>query len=239
MEKVRINKILANLGIGSRREIDKLVNEKKIKINGKIIESGEKISYDDIVEINGKIIKLEKKEEKKYFLLNKPVGIISASKDDRGRKTVIDLVKTSKRIYPVGRLDYNTEGLIILTDDGELFNRIIHPRKEVYKTYVAEVSGFLRDENIEKLRKGIPLEEGMTLEAQVNLLSRSKIKSIIEIAIREGRNRQIRRMLEFVGNRVDKLKRIKIGELSIEGLEIGSYRELTPREVEYLYSLGK
>lgn len=239
MEKMRINKFLAQKGIASRREIDKLINEGKILINGELATSGIKISEEDEVILSGKKLKFEKSQEKRvYFLLNKPEKVLSAVKDDRGRETVVDIINCEQRIFPIGRLDYDTEGAIILTNDGELFNRVIHPRTEVYKEYIATVRGFVEDKNIERLERGVPLEDGVTLPAIVTINSRTKRESSITISIREGRNRQIRRMFDFIGNRVERLKRSKIGDIGVDGLEVGEYRELTKKEIDYLYSLG-
>ena len=238
MEKIRINKYLANKGVASRREIDRLIEEKLIKVNGNLATSGEKVSDEDEIEIRG--VKLEKKTEKKvYFLLNKPLQVISASSDDRGRTTVVDLIDTDERIYPVGRLDYETEGAIILTNDGELFNKIIHPRTEVYKEYFATVKGFLEDSELKSLESGVELEDGITLPALVTLLNRDKNQSKVLISIREGRNRRVRRMFDAVNHRVLKLKREKIGDIGIGNLKAGEYRKLNEREIAYLYSLGE
>lgn len=240
MEKMRINKFLALKGIASRREIDRLIENNEIKVNGELATSGMKISEEDKIEISGKKIKFQEAQEKKvYFLLNKPEKVLSASKDDRGRKTVIDLIKCEQRIFPIGRLDYDTEGAMILTNDGELFNKIIHPRTEVYKEYEALVKGYVDDKKLSKLQEGVSLEDGMTLPARASILSRDTLKSSVVIAIREGRNRQIRRMFDAIGNRVEKLKRLKIGEIGLKGLKVGMYRELTEDEVKYLYSLGE
>lgn len=240
MEKMRINKFLALKGIASRREIDRLIENNEIKVNGELATSGMKISEEDKIEISGKKIKFQEAQEKKvYFLLNKPEKVLSASKDDRGRKTVIDLIKCEQRIFPIGRLDYDTEGAMILTNDGELFNKIIHPRTEVYKEYEALVKGYVDDKKLSKLQEGVSLEDGVTLPARASILSRDTLKSSVVIAIREGRNRQIRRMFDAIGNRVEKLKRLKIGEIGLKGLKVGMYRELTEEEVKYLYSLGE
>lgn len=237
---MRINKYLAGKGIASRREIDRWIEEKQIKVNGKFAESGEKVDDSDIIEIRGKRVGGGAEAPKKvYYLLNKPKNVISAAKDDRGRKTVIELINTKERIFPIGRLDFDTEGAIILTNDGELFNKIIHPRTEVFKEYLVEMTGLIDDKEMEKLRDGVMLEDGMTLPAFVNLVSRTRYRSSIKIVIREGRNRQVRRMMAAVGHRVTALTREKIGKIGIEGLAVGQYRELTKKEVEYLYGLAK
>jgi len=236
MEKIRLNKYLASLGVASRREIDLMITQGKIKVNGEIPLAGIRVDENDIILINGK--KMRTKQPKKvYYLLNKPLNTLSTVKDDRGRKTVVDLIKTKERIFPIGRLDYNTTGLLILTNDGELFNKLIHPRSQVYKKYQVEVIGVISQEQIKLLQEGILLNDGMTLPAIVNLLFTSKHNNILEIYIREGRNRQVRRMVEAIGHRIISLKREKLGELTIEGLKEGAYRELTLKEIEYLYSL--
>lgn len=236
MEEIRINKYLASLGIGSRREIDKLVEEGKIKVNGKVITAGIKVVESDEIEVKGK--KISKKEEKRvYYMLNKPLEVLSSSKDDRGRKTVVDIVKCKERIFPIGRLDFNTTGLILLTNDGELFNRVIHPRSEVYKEYYVKVLGEIKDSSIKKLETGVELEDGMTLPAYVKILSKEKGKTELLVSIREGRNRQVRRMMDAVNHPVTVLRRERIGKLSLGKLKIGEYRELTADEVKYLYSL--
>lgn len=236
MEEIRINKYLASLGIGSRREIDKLIEEGKIKVNGEVISAGIKVTDNDTIEVKGK--KITKETEKKvYYMLNKPLEVLSSAKDDRGRKTVVDIIKCKERIFPIGRLDYNTTGLILLTNDGELFNRVIHPRSEVYKEYYVKVLGEIKDSSIKTLENGVELEDGVTLPAYVKVLSRERGKSELIISIREGRNRQVRRMMDAVKHPVVILRRERIGKLSLGKLKIGEYRELTESEVKYLYSL--
>ncbi len=236
MEEIRINKYLASLGIGSRREIDKLIEEGKIKVNGEVISAGIKVTDNDTIEVKGK--KITKETEKKvYYMLNKPLEVLSSAKDDRGRKTVVDIIKCKERIFPIGRLDYNTTGLILLTNDGELFNRVIHPRSEVYKEYYVKVLGEIKDSSIKTLEDGVELEDGVTLPAYVKVLSRERGKSELIISIREGRNRQVRRMMDAVKHPVVILRRERIGKLSLGKLKIGEYRELTESEVKYLYSL--
>ncbi|MGL5965545.1 MAG: pseudouridine synthase [Fusobacteriaceae bacterium] len=237
---MRINKYLAGLGVASRREIDRWIDENQIKVNGKPAESGIKVDATDLIEIRGKKVGAEEQQlSKVYYLLNKPKNVISASKDNRGRKTVVDCIRTKERIFPIGRLDFETEGAIILTNDGDLVNKIIHPRTEVFKEYLVEMTGLINDREITRLQEGVVLEDGITLPAHVNLIERSRVKSKIKISIREGRNRQVRRMIESVGHKVVALTREKIGKITIEGLHLGDYRELTKKEIDYLYSLGK
>lgn len=237
---MRINKYLSTLGIASRRNIDKLILEKKVLVNGKIAIQGIDVSDDDEIVVEGKKIEKNLKQsldEKVYFMLNKPLEVLSSSSDDRGRKTVVDLIKTDKRIFPIGRLDYMTRGLIILTNDGELFNRLVHPKSEVYKKYYLKVFGKVKSSEIEQLKKGVDLEDGKTLPAKISSVKIENNKTSMFISIREGRNRQVRRMIEKFGYKVLSLKREKIGELSLGDLPEGKYRELTKEEIEYLYTL--
>ena len=234
---MRINKFLSSLGIASRRAIDKYIEEDRIKVNGVIASTGIDITEDDEIYIDNKKIETKRIEEKVYFMLNKPLEVLSASSDDRGRKTVVDLIKTDKRIFPIGRLDYMTSGLILLTNDGELFNRLVHPKSEIYKKYYIKVFGEVKKEEIEELKKGVLLEDGKTLPAKISGIKYDKNKTSMYISIREGRNRQIRRMIEKFGYKVLMLRREKIGELSLGDLKEGKYRELTREEIEYLYSV--
>lgn len=234
---MRINKFLSSLGIASRRAIDKYIEEGRIKVNGVIASTGIDVTEDDEICIDDKKIETKKIEEKVYFMLNKPLEVLSASSDDRGRKTVVDLIKTDKRIFPIGRLDYMTSGLILLTNDGELFNRLVHPKSEIYKKYYIKVFGEVKKEEIDELKKGVLLEDGKTLPAKVAGIKYDKNKTSMYISIREGRNRQIRRMIEKFGYKILMLRREKIGELSLGDLKEGKYRELTKEEIEYLYSV--
>ena len=234
---MRINKFLSSLGIASRRAIDKYIEEGRIKVNGVIASTGIDVTEDDEIYMDNKKIETKRIEEKVYFMLNKPLEVLSASSDDRGRKTVVDLIKTDKRIFPIGRLDYMTSGLILLTNDGELFNRLVHPKSEIYKKYYIKVFGEVKKEEIEELKKGVLLEDGKTLPAKVSGIKYDKNKTSMYISIREGRNRQIRRMIEKFGYKVLMLRREKIGELSLGDLKEGKYRELTKEEIEYLYSV--
>ncbi len=236
MEKIRINKFLAELGIGSRRAIDKMIEEKRIKVNGVLAESGIKVDKSDKISVNGKLLEFEKKK-KVYFMLNKPKRVLSTAKDERGRKTVVDLIDTKERIFPIGRLDYDTEGLLLLTNDGEIFNKVIHPRTEVYKTYLVEARGNINMTTLNKLKRGVMLDDKMTLPAKAKILLADERHTELHFAIKEGRNRQVRRMFELVGHPVINLKRIMLGELNLEGLEVGEYRPLTKKEINYLYSL--
>lgn len=235
----RLQKVIARAGIASRRKSEELIKEGKVKVNGKVVtELGVKVTSSDRVEVNE--IQIER-EEPVYFLLYKPRGVISSVSDDKGRKVVTDFFHEQKeRIYPVGRLDYDTSGLLLLTNDGEFANLLMHPRNQIDKVYVAKTKGIPLRENLRKLEKGIRLEDGKTAPAKVKLLSVDKKKqtAIVEIIIHEGRNRQVRRMFEAIGHEVIKLKRERYGFLTLKGLSTGDARELTPHEVKQLRALA-
>ena len=236
----RLQKVIAHAGIASRRKAEELIIEGKVKVNGQVVrELGTKVTASDSIEVNG--IKIEK-EEKVYFLLYKPRGVISAVSDDRGRKTVVDLFPhVEQRISPVGRLDYDTSGVLLLTNDGDFSNLLTHPRYNIDKTYVAKVKGVPRREDLKKLERGIMLEDGKTAPAKVKVLSsdREQGKSIIAITIHEGRNRQVRRMFEAIGCPVVKLKLEQFAFLGLHGLYAGESRELTAHEVKQLRVLSE
>lgn len=234
---MRINKFLSTLGIASRRSIDKYIEDGLIEVNGEKATSGMDVSEKDEIFIKGEKIKTKIETEKVYFMLHKPLEVLSSVSDDRGRKTVVDLIKTDKRIFPIGRLDYMTTGLIILTNDGDLFNRLVHPKSEIYKKYYVKIWGEMKKSEIEELKKGVLLDDGKTLPAKISGIKYDKNKTTMYISIREGRNRQVRRMIEKFGYRVLMLRREKIGELSLNDLPEGKYRELTIEEIEYLYSV--
>lgn len=235
----RLQKVIAHAGVASRRKAEELIKEGKVKVNGKVVtELGVKVTGSDQIEVNG--LKVER-EEPVYFLLYKPRGVISAVQDDKGRKVVTDFFKNiPQRIYPIGRLDYDTSGLLLLTNDGEFANKLMHPKYEIDKTYVAKVKGIPPKELLRKLERGIRLEEGKTAPAKAKLLSLDKKKqtSIIQLTIHEGRNRQVRRMFEAIGHEVIKLKREEYAFLNLRGLHTGDARELTPYEVKRLRALA-
>ncbi|WP_026573337.1 23S rRNA pseudouridine(2605) synthase RluB [Bacillus sp. UNC438CL73TsuS30] len=235
----RLQKVMAAAGIASRRKSEELIKEGKVKVNGKIVtELGIKVSANDKVEVNE--IPIER-EVPVYFLLYKPRGVISSVSDDKGRKVVTDFFSEFKeRVYPVGRLDYDTSGLLLMTNDGEFANLLMHPRNEIEKVYVAKVKGIPQKESLRKLEKGIRLEDGKTAPAKVKMLSLDKKKqtAIVEIIIHEGRNRQVKRMFEAIGHEVLKLKRERYGFLTLNGLSAGDARELTPHEVKQLRALA-
>ena len=237
MEKIK--KIIANYGYCSRRKAEELIKEKKVKVNGKIIDIGYLASNKDKIEINGNLLIKEKKFE--YYLLNKPRFTISSTNDEHNRKTVVDIINTKTRIYPVGRLDYDTTGLILLTNDGQLANLLMHPSSNIDKTYVAKVSGIVTGYDIKKLKNGVYIDNIKTSKAKVKLrkVDKKKETSIVELTIHEGRNHQVKKMFESIGYKVDKLTRIKYAFFTTDGLKVGEYRKLNPKEVSVLYNLVK
>ncbi len=238
MNPIRINKYLADMGIMARRKVDKMIEDGKINVNGEKARLGQIVNpEEDLIEVEGKDIKKEKKTNV-YYVLNKPQKVLCAVEDKYTKRVLVtDIVKSEYRIFPIGRLDYETEGLILLTNDGELFNKIIHPKSEVYKTYYVEVHGKIDNEKKKMLENGIELKDGLTLPAIVNIIEVNEENTKLKIKIREGRNRQIRRMFTHIGNEVLYLKREAIGEMMLGSLKTGEYRELTEKEVEYLYNL--
>lgn len=236
----RLQKVIAYAGVASRRKAEQLILEGKVKVNGVVVrELGTKVSHSDTIEVEG--VKLEK-EDKVYYLLYKPRGTISAVTDDKGRKTVTDLFKhIPQRIFPVGRLDYDTSGLLLLTNDGEFSYMLTHPKFKIDKTYIARVKGVPTIEGLKKLQRGIKLEDGKTAPAIVSMTSFDEKagKAICEITIHEGRNRQVRRMFEAIGTPVVKLKRERFAFLDLYGLAPGEYRELTKHEVKQLRVLAE
>jgi 23S rRNA pseudouridine2605 synthase len=228
---VRLAKYLANQGAASRRKSEVLISQGRVTVNGSTVsEQGFKIDpQKDRVEVDGKLLM---PEAKVYILLNKPSGYLSSVSDPWGRPVVVDLIKDSnRRIYPVGRLDFDTEGLLLLSNDGEFANLIIHPRHQIDKKYEALVTGRVSKDTISKLKKGIVLEDGITAPAQARILGYEPEKTLVEIIIHEGKKRQIKRMLACVGHPVEKLKRTGIAFLTLEGLSVGQYRYLTSEEV--------
>ena len=239
-ELERLQKRIASSGYTSRRKAETLITDGKVKVNGQVVtELGTKVSNSDTVEVEG--IKLEQ-EDKIYILFNKPAQVITSVSDDRGRKVVTDYFKDIEtRIYPVGRLDYDTSGLLLLTNDGEFTNLMTHPRYHIKKKYVAKLKGYLMREEVKALEKGIELEDGFTQPAQVKGKNQDKDKNttLVEITISEGRNRQVRRMFEHFGHQVSKLTRIQFGPLDIKGLNAGEGRVLTPHEVKTIRHLAE
>lgn len=239
-ELERLQKRIASSGYTSRRKAETLITDGKVKVNGQVVtELGTKVSNSDTVEVEG--IKLEQ-EDKIYILFNKPAQVITSVSDDRGRKVVTDYFKDIEtRIYPVGRLDYDTSGLLLLTNDGEFTNLMTHPRYHIKKKYVAKLKGYLMREEVKALEKGIELEDGFTQPAQVKVKNQDKDKNttLVEITISEGRNRQVRRMFEHFGHQVSKLTRIQFGPLDLKGLNAGEGRILKPHEVKTIRHLAE
>lgn len=233
MAKQRLQKVLAAAGVDSRRKCEELIIDGRVRVNRKVVDKLPAFvdPERDIITVSGKRILAANRV---YFLLNKPKGVICTSSDPQGRKKAIDLVGASERIFCVGRLDADTTGLIILTNDSELTNRLTHPRYRMAKTYVARVRGRADGKAVEKLKKGIWLAEGKTSPAAVKILKRGRQESLIEITIRQGLNRQIRRMLARLDLPVESLKRTRIGRLNLRGLGPGKFRSLTKAEVAYL-----
>lgn len=231
-EKIRLQKYLARCGIASRRHAEELIRQGRVKVNGvTVTEMGVTVSPGDLVEFDGKPVVPEEKPV--YILLNKPAGYVTTVSDPQGRKTVMDLLKGVKeRVYPVGRLDYGTEGLLILTNDGDFAYKSTHPRHQVNKTYIAEVEGIPSNEALRKLRDGVMLDGRLTSPADVKILKQKKRSAVLKITIHEGRNRQVRRMCEAVGHPVLFLKRISIGGLRLGNLKPGEWRYLTASELK-------
>lgn len=239
-EEIRLQKIMAMCGVASRRASEKLILDGKVTVNGVLVtELGAKATLDDEIRVDGKLIY---KEDHVYFVLYKPTGYLTTVKDDRGRRTVLDLMPAEakkNRIFPVGRLDYDTSGALIMTNDGELMNKLINSANNIEKEYLARIDGHLTLDEVAKLKKGIDLDGVMTKPAQVFIDSYDKEynTTLVRIIITEGKNRQVRRMFEAIGYNVKKLRRVRFATISTEGLSKGEYRPLKPHEIKTLYSL--
>ena len=234
---MRINKYLAECGVASRRASDKLIEEGKVKVNGRICTLGDEITPGkDSVTVAGQSVLPVAKYD--YYMMNKPKGYVCTVKDDKDRKTVMSLLpNNNKRIFPVGRLDYDSEGLLILTNDGELTFRLTHPRNEIPKTYLVKIEGVVTDEQLSHLRAGVVIEGVRTKKCNIKIVERLKQETKLHVTISEGKNRQIRKMFESIGKEVIFLKRIKIGELTLSRLNRGEVRSLSQREIDYLKNL--
>ena len=230
----RLQKVIANSGLTSRRKAEELINSGKVLVNGKIASLGMKVNDSDIIMVNGEV--LEKNEKKVYYMLNKPRGVISSASDEKNRKTVVSLIDTDIRIYPIGRLDYDTTGLLLLTNDGELANILMHPKNEVEKTYIAKIEGNLTPQEFYSLKKGIMIEDRKVIPTRLKVRKTTIDSQIIEISIIEGRNHIIKKIFDALGHSVSKLKRESYAFLSLGNLKSGEYRELTLKEVKKLYS---
>ncbi|GAW63816.1 pseudouridine synthase [Ligilactobacillus acidipiscis] len=233
----RLQKVMANAGVASRRASEKMIIEGRVRVNGKTVtELGVKVSGEDAVEVDGHL--LEQSDQKVYFILYKPRGVISAAKDDKNRKVVTDFFQDiPQRIYPVGRLDYDTSGLVLMTNDGDLANKLMHPRYHVNKTYVAKVKGIPESNELERLRHGVLLDKThKSSPAKTKLMSVDKKKNtaLVSLTIHEGKYHQVKRMLKSVGHPVEKLKRETYGFLNLDGLTSGDFRKLTNQEITAL-----
>jgi 23S rRNA pseudouridine2605 synthase len=227
-EGERLQKVLARVGIGSRRTCEDLIAEERVRVNGEIAELGRRVDPDhDLVEVDGAPIGI--RPGLVHYLLNKPTGVVTTASDPQGRPTVIELVPAEPRVFPVGRLDLDTEGLLLLTNDGELANRIAHPSHGVEKEYLAQVRGTPSRSALRALREGIELEDGRTAPAQASMAD-----GLVKLTIHEGRNRQVRRMLEEIGHPVERLIRTRIGPIADRRLPPGEWRPLTPKELRAL-----
>ena len=232
----RLQKVIAASGITSRRKAEELIKQGKVKVNGQVVtELGTKVDSKDEIEVNNQIIE---KETKEYYLLNKPRGVITSTSDDKNRKTVVELINTDARIYPVGRLDYDTTGALLLTNDGEFANILTHPKNNIDKVYLAKLNGIITGVQINKLKDGVLLDDVLVKPSRVKLkrVNKESNTSMVGITIHEGKNHQVKRMFESVGFLVDKLTRERIGIFNLEGLKSGEYRKLTPKEVQIVYS---
>ena len=223
---------MAEAGVASRRKSEELINQGRVKVNGKTATLGIKVTSDDIVELDEKRVQ-KQSEEKVYILLNKPMGYVTTVKDEYDRPTVMELVPNDKRIVPVGRLDMYTSGALILSNDGDFVYRVTHPSKKINKTYRAKVNGKVTEQELQKLRDGVRIEDYVTSKAKVDFIEYDEKtdRSIVEVTIHEGRNRQVRKMFEQIGKEVWRLHRTKIGNLGVEDLKLGKYRYLSKAEV--------
>ena len=235
----RLQKVIAASGITSRRKAEDLIVNGKVKVNGVLVtELGTKVSSSDEIEVNGVVIS---KEDKEYYLLNKPRGVVTTTSDDKDRKTVVDLIHTDARIYPVGRLDYDTTGVLILTNDGEFANILMHPKNKVEKVYMAKLEGIITGDAINRLKDGVVIDGVKVIPSRVKLrkVDPSSNTCIVQIIIHEGKNHQVKKMFAEVGYCVEKLKRERVAFFTLDKLKSGEYRKLTTKEVAKVYSLAK
>lgn len=234
---MRINKFLAEKGVASRRHADAMIADGRVKINGVVATLGANVEETDVVLVDDVALSREEKREE-YYIMNKPKGVICTVADDRGRKTVMDLLPESAgRVFPVGRLDYETEGLLILTNDGDLAFRLTHPTSEIPKTYLVRIEGTMTEKDLNPIRSGVELDGVLTKKCKAHIVETDKTYTKVHITITEGRNRQVRRMFEAIGRSVSFLKRVSIGRLKLTGLDRGEVRSLTEQEIIYLKGL--
>ena len=233
----RLQKFIAEAGYTSRRKAEELIKAGKVEVDGKVItELGTKVSGKEEIIVEGNLLK---KEEKEYYLLNKPRGVITAVTDDKNRKTVVDIIDSDKRIYPVGRLDYDTTGVLLLTNDGEFSNILMHPNNRIEKVYIAKIKGIIKGEEINKLKNGVEIDGRKTEKCKIKLrkVDQKNNTSYVSLIIHEGRNHQVKKMFAAVGFEVLKLKRERVGIFTLAGLNSGEFRRLSPKEVSIVYSL--
>lgn len=229
---IRADKYLSSLGIASRRNIEMFLRKNNISANGKrLLEHGERIPLNSVITINGKKLY---RPTKVYFMLNKPKDYISTVSDEFGRRNVLSLIKTKERIFPIGRLDKDTHGLLLLTNDGNLTNLLIHPRYHILKVYQLTIKAAPTDQQLDRFRNGVELEDGKTLPSNIQILYRETGKTVLKVGLHEGRKRQIRRMCEALGMQLLDLQRIEFGPLELGNLKLGEYRNLTSKEVQLL-----
>lgn len=229
---MRINKYIALSGFCSRRKADELIDIGRVTINKDVAKKGDEVRENDVVRIDGERVRV-KLDQYEYYILNKPKRVICSNEDKFGRVTAVSLINSNKRLFTYGRLDYLTEGLIIVSNDGDLYNKIMHPRQKLYKSYIATIDKEITEDHLEALSHGVVIDGVKTAPAKVKVLTKTEVR----IAIFEGRNRQIRKMFEVLGYFVKSLKRVKVGELTLKNLEVGKYRKLTKDEIEYLKKL--
>ena len=235
----RLQKVIANNGYTSRRKAEELIKKGRVKVNGNIVyELGIKVNPNDEIEIDGNTLV---KEDKVYYILNKPRGIITSTKDEKNRKTVVDLINTNSRIYPIGRLDYDTTGIILLTNDGEFANLMMHPKNNIEKTYIVKLKGIIDGYAIKKIKQGVMVDGYKCIPDRVKLKKFDKKTNtcIVEITVHDGRNHEIKKIFESNGYLVEKLKRETFGIITLEGLTVGESRKLTIKEVKQLYAYSK
>lgn len=229
----RIQKYMARCGVASRRKSEEIITQGRVKVNGKVVNDIVIIDDEkDVVQVDGKTIKPEL--DKIYIMLNKPVGVVTTASDEFGRKTVTEMVNISERIYPVGRLDFDTSGLLLLTNDGDMAYKLTHPSHEISKLYVAKIIGIPSKDEIERFKNGLVIENYTTSKADIRIIESERNNSTVEVQIHEGKNRQVRKMCEKIGHPVLNLKRIAVGDLKIGGLETGKWRYLSKEEINYL-----
>ena len=236
----RLQKVISDNGYTSRRKAEELIKQGKVLVNGEVATIGQKVDNNDEIIIDGVVLNKDI-DSKVYYLLNKPRGVVTTASDEKGRKTVVDIIETDKRIYPVGRLDYDTTGCLLLTNDGELTNKLTHPSNNIDKVYVAKIKGIITGIDINKLKNGVKIDNYKTSKCRVKLKSYDKKTqtSMVELTIHEGHNHQVKKMFEAVGYDVVKLTRTRFAFLDVKNLKSGEYRMLLPHEVKKLYSLVK